>query len=89
MTQADVDGKTRESMGLGPIEFNAEANASTEAASAAEAATLPQPSSTTPFGNAGIAPAETGCGEGTMSWTQAIREGFLELPDGEVLPSIS
>jgi hypothetical protein len=24
-----------------------------------------------------------------MSWTQAIREGFLELPNSEVLPSVS
>jgi hypothetical protein len=33
--------------------------------------------------------SKTGCGEGTMSWTQEITEGFPELPDGEDLSLVS
>jgi hypothetical protein len=84
-----VDGETRETTDLGPIYMNTEANATTEAAGGAEAGTLPQPSSTATSGSAGTAAAEAGCGEGTISWTQAIAEGFLEVPDGEVPTSVS
>ena len=47
-----VKGKMRESMNLSPLEINLEVNETTEAASTAEAETLPQPSSTEPFGSA-------------------------------------
>jgi hypothetical protein len=84
-----VDGGMRESTDLGPVEINPEVNATTEVAGTAEAGTLPQPSSTAPSGSASTVAAETGCDEGTMFWTQAIREGFPELPDGEVFLSVS
>ena len=64
--EADVDGKTRESTGLGPVEFNSKANASTKAAGAIEATTFPQPSSTTLSESTGTTPGETGCSEGTI-----------------------
>jgi hypothetical protein len=84
-----VDSETRESIDLGLVQTNPEANAATKAAGTAEAGTLPQPSSTVPSGSTGIAAAKTGYGEGTISWTQALREGFPKLPDGEVIPSVS
>jgi hypothetical protein len=84
-----VDGETRETTDLGFVHINTEANATTEAAGGVEAGTLPQPSSTVPSGSTGIAAAKTGYGEGTISWTQALREGFPKLPDGEVIPSVS
>jgi hypothetical protein len=84
-----INGKTRESTDLSPVEINPEANATTEAIGGAEAGTLPQLSSTAPSGSVGTAAAETRCGEGTISWAQAIREGFPKLPDNEVLPSVS
>jgi hypothetical protein len=83
-----VDGETRETTDLGPVYNNPEANATTKATGGVEAETLPQPSSTVTSGSAGTAAAETGCGEGTISWTQAIIEGFPEVPDGEVLTSV-
>jgi hypothetical protein len=43
-----VDGETRESIDLGPIEINPEANMSTEVA---DAGTLPEPSPTAPYGS--------------------------------------
>jgi hypothetical protein len=84
-----VDGETREIMNLGPVEINPEANATCEAAGATDVGTLPQPSSTVPSTSASTAVGKTGFGKGTLSWTQAIREGFLELLDGEVLPFVS
>jgi hypothetical protein len=84
-----VDGETRETTDLGFVHINTEANATTEAAGGVEAGTLPQPSSTTMTGSARTASAKTGCGGGTISWTQAITEGFPEVHDGEVLTSVS
>jgi hypothetical protein len=84
-----VDYETRESTDLGPVEINPEANATIEAAGATEVGTFLQPSSTVPSESTGTEAAKTGYGEGTMSWTQAIREGFPELHDGEVLPFVS
>ena len=84
-----VNGKTRESTDLGPIEINPKVNTTAEVAGTVEAGILPQPSSTTLFGSIDTAAAETRCGKGTISWTQAIREGFLELPNDEVPPFVS
>ena len=64
-----IDGETRESTDLGPVEINLGTNVTTEVVSTTEAGTTPKPSSTTPSGSAGTVAAETGCGEGTMSWT--------------------
>jgi hypothetical protein len=76
-------------MDILPIHSNLEGNATGDAAGAPKVGMLPQPSSTAPSASIGLPAGETGFDDGTMSWTQKIREGFLELPEVEIIPSIS
>jgi hypothetical protein len=76
-----VDGKTRESPDARPLETQPEDDGIREEAPGTDDALLPEAPATETD--------ETASGDTPKLWMQQMKEGFLEIPEGDSLPSTS
>jgi hypothetical protein len=76
-----VDGETRESLDARLLETRAEDGGTGEEIPATNDVLLPEAPAT--------GTAETASGDTSTTWMQQMREGILEIPEGDGLPSVS